>query len=121
MALQLLPFWAERPAVYFAQVEAQFVLVGISDERTKFHHIIYQLDHRYVAEVEDIITPPSQQDPYTKLRTELLNRLSPPPPQRAARSPAPHEPRPRRTGLPPALHLDQPATPERSNDPRRPA
>jgi hypothetical protein len=52
-------------------------LAGISNERTKFRHIISQLDHRYTAEVEDIITSPPQQDPYTKLRTKLLNRLSP--------------------------------------------
>jgi hypothetical protein len=77
MAVQLLPFWAERPAVWFTQVEAQFVLGGISNESTKFHHIISQLDHRYAAEVEDIITSPPQQDPYTKLRIGLLGRLSP--------------------------------------------
>jgi hypothetical protein len=38
--------------------------------------VISQLDHRYAAEVEDVITSPPQQDPYTKLRTELLKRLS---------------------------------------------
>jgi hypothetical protein len=38
--------------------------------------ISYQLDQRYAAEVEDIITSPPQQDPYSKLRTELLKRLS---------------------------------------------
>jgi hypothetical protein len=51
-------------------------LAGISNERTKFNYIISQLDHRYAAEVEDIVTSPPQQDPYTKLRTELLSRLS---------------------------------------------
>jgi hypothetical protein len=45
--------------------------------RTKFHHIISQLEHRYAAEVEDIIISQHQQEPYTKLRIELLNRLSP--------------------------------------------
>jgi hypothetical protein len=70
VALWLPPFWAERPAVWFAQVEAQFVLADIRDKRTKFHHIISKLDHRYLAEVEDIITSPPQQDPYTKLRTD---------------------------------------------------
>jgi hypothetical protein len=75
VAVRLPPFWAERPDVWFAQVEAQFVLDGIGDERTKFHHIISQLDHRYAAEVEDIIISRPQQDPNTKLRTELLNRL----------------------------------------------
>jgi hypothetical protein len=62
---------------WFTQVEAQFVLAGIGNERTKFHHIISQLDIRYTAEVEDVIISPPQQYPYTNLRTELLDRLSP--------------------------------------------
>jgi hypothetical protein len=41
-------FWAE----WFAQAGAQFSLAGISNERTKFYHIISQLDHRYAAEVD---------------------------------------------------------------------
>jgi hypothetical protein len=77
VAVRLPPFWPEQPDVWFAQAEAQFSLAGITNERTKFHHIIAQLDHRYAAEVRDIITSPPQQDPYTQLRTELLNRLSP--------------------------------------------
>jgi hypothetical protein len=70
------PFWADQPDVWFAQAEAQFSLAGITTEQTKFHHVISQLDHRYAAEVRDIISPP-QQDPYTSLRTALLDRLSP--------------------------------------------
>jgi hypothetical protein len=52
-------------------------LADISDERMRFDNIISQLNHRYAPEVEDIITSPPQQDPYTKLRTELLIQLSP--------------------------------------------
>jgi hypothetical protein len=77
VAVRLPPFWAKQPDVWFAQAEAQFSLAGITSERTKFHHVISQLDHRYAAEVRDIITSPPQQEPYTKLRTELLDRLSP--------------------------------------------
>jgi hypothetical protein len=36
-----------------------------------------QLDHRYAAEVEDIITPPPKRDPYTIMKAELVTRLSP--------------------------------------------
>jgi hypothetical protein len=75
VAVRLPPFWAERPAVWFAQAEAQFSLAGISSERTKFYYVISQLDQRYAAEVEDFTSPP-QQNPYSKLRTELLKRLS---------------------------------------------
>jgi hypothetical protein len=83
VAVRLAPFWAERPALWFTQAEAQFSLAGISNERTKFYHIISQLDHKYAAEVEDIITSPPQHEPYTTLKTELLNRLSPTREQRA--------------------------------------
>jgi hypothetical protein len=76
VAVRLPSFWAEQPDVWFAQAEAQFSLVGITNEWTKFHHVISQLDHRYAAEVRDIITSPPQQEPYTMLRTELLDRLS---------------------------------------------
>jgi hypothetical protein len=83
VVVRLPPFWAERPTVWFTQAEAQFSFAGISNERTKFYHIISQLDHRYAAEVEDIITSPPHQNPYTALKTELLNRLSPAREQRA--------------------------------------
>jgi hypothetical protein len=52
VAVRLPPFWTDRPAVWFAQAEAQFSLAGISSERTKFHYVISQLDQRYAAEVE---------------------------------------------------------------------
>ncbi|PNF14234.1 hypothetical protein B7P43_G12202 [Cryptotermes secundus] len=64
IAVRLPPFWAERPAVWFAQAEAQFTLAGISSEQTKFCYVISQLDQ------------------YTLLRTELVRRLSPSPEQR---------------------------------------
>jgi hypothetical protein len=77
VAVRLPPFWAKQPAVWFTQAEAQFFLVGINCERTKFCYVISQLDHRFASEVEDIITSPPEQEPYTTLRTELVSRLSP--------------------------------------------
>jgi hypothetical protein len=77
VAVRLPPFWAERPAVWFAQAEAQFTLAGISTDKTKFYYVISQLDQRYAVEVEDIITSPPERAPYTKLKTELVRRLSP--------------------------------------------
>jgi hypothetical protein len=71
------PFWPERPAVWFAQAEAQFTLAGISSEKLKFCHVISQLDHRYATVVEDIITSPPTSEPYTVLKAELVRRLSP--------------------------------------------
>jgi hypothetical protein len=75
-AVRLPPFWPKRPALWFAQTEAQFELAGITSERTKYSHVISQLDHRYAAEVADIITSPPERDQYTTLKAELVRRLS---------------------------------------------
>jgi hypothetical protein len=76
VAVRLPQFWPERPTLWFAQAEAQFELAGITSERTKYSHVISHLDHRYAAEVEDIITSPPERDQYTTLKTELVTRLS---------------------------------------------
>ncbi|KFD46718.1 hypothetical protein D918_09389 [Trichuris suis] len=58
---KLPPFWPDRPALWFAQVEAQFTLAGITQDATKFAYVVSQLESRYAAEVEDIIVnlPPN--------------------------------------------------------------
>jgi hypothetical protein len=76
VVVRLPPFWPDRPAVWFAQAEAQFELAAITNERTKFNYVISQLDHRHAAEVEDIITSPPEREPYTTLKAELVQRLS---------------------------------------------
>jgi hypothetical protein len=54
------PFRTEQLAVWFTQAEVQFTLAGISSEKTKFYYVISQLNHRYAAEVEDIISCPPE-------------------------------------------------------------
>jgi hypothetical protein len=74
--VRLPPFWPDRPGLWFAQAEAQFNLAAISDEKAKFNYVISQLEFRHAAEVEDIITSPPADEPYTTLKTELVRRLS---------------------------------------------
>jgi hypothetical protein len=76
VAVRLPPFWPDRPALWFSQAEAQFELAAVTSERTKFNHIISQLDHRHAAEVEDVITSPPEREPYKRLKSELVRRLS---------------------------------------------
>ncbi|CAK1588919.1 unnamed protein product [Parnassius mnemosyne] len=70
------PFWPEEPAVWFAQLEGNFLLSGIKDDATKFYYITSTLEQRYAAEVKDIIVSPPDKDKYEKLKTELIKRLS---------------------------------------------
>lgn len=76
VGVRIPPFWAEKPAVWFAQVEGNFILSGIKDEDTKYYYVMSQLDQRYAAEVEDLIVNPPDRDKYLKLKTELIKRLS---------------------------------------------
>ena len=72
--MRLPHFWPDRPGLWFAQAEAQSALASVTSEKTKFNHVISQLEYRHAAEVEDIITPPAD-EPYTTLKTELVRRL----------------------------------------------
>lgn len=76
VGIKLPPFWAEEPGVWFAQVEGQFTITGITADSTKFYHVIAQLDHQYAREVKDIITNPPAENKYAKLKSELIKRLS---------------------------------------------
>jgi hypothetical protein len=120
--------------VWFAQAEAQFTLACISSEKTKFYYVISQLDHWYAVEVEDIITSPSEQDPYITLKTELVTCLSPSREQCICQfltlemgyqavpvSQTPQEPRPRHTRRLPPQHLVQLATPQHKGHSHQPA
>ncbi|KAL4123292.1 hypothetical protein QTP88_015490 [Uroleucon formosanum] len=55
VAIKLSPFWAERPSLWFSQVDSQFAISGITSEETKFNYVVAQLDTRYAAK-----TAPSQ-------------------------------------------------------------
>lgn len=70
------PFWAEEPAVWFSQLEGNFILSGIKDDDTKFYYVTSTLEHRYAAEVKDIIVSPPKTGKYERLKSELIKRLS---------------------------------------------
>lgn len=76
VAVKLPPFWADKPAVWFAQAEAQFKIAGITSDDTRFNYIVGNLDQRLAGEIEDIMTKPPDQNKYEKIKEELIRRLS---------------------------------------------
>ena len=68
----VLPFWPKKPAVWFAQFEGQFALSNITLDTTKFHYVILQLDNKYAAEVEDVITNPPPTGHYDRIKPHTL-------------------------------------------------
>lgn len=76
VGVRIPPFWPEEAALWFAQMEGQFVLSGITADSTKFYYVISQLENKYAIEVKDIINSPPSVNKYEKLKTELIRRLS---------------------------------------------
>lgn len=70
------PFYPEKPALWFAQLESQFFLANITTDATRYHYAISQLDPVYASEVEDIISAPAGPNKYERLKAELIKRLS---------------------------------------------
>ncbi|KAL0811246.1 hypothetical protein ABMA28_009672 [Loxostege sticticalis] len=76
VGVRVAPFWPDKPAIWFAQLEGQFAISNITADTTKFYYVISQLDNQYAAEVEDIIISPPSSNKYEKLKSELIKRLS---------------------------------------------
>ncbi|XP_059047974.1 uncharacterized protein LOC131843363 [Achroia grisella] len=76
VGLKPTPFWPDRPALWFAHLEGQFLLARINCDSTKFYHVCGQLDRQHIIEVEDIIENPPKENMYATLKAELIRRLS---------------------------------------------
>lgn len=76
VAVKLPTFWADKPVIWFAQVEAQFQIANIVGDTTKYNYVVGHLDQRMAGEVEDLITNPPAERKYDKLKDALIQRLS---------------------------------------------
>lgn len=76
VSMRIPPFWPEEPELWFAQLENQFLLNGISQDNTKYAHVVAQLDTKFAREVKDIITNPPTADKYGTIKNNLIQRLS---------------------------------------------
>ncbi|KAH7954619.1 hypothetical protein HPB49_020239 [Dermacentor silvarum] len=59
------PTRTSSPEVWFAQVEAQFSLARITQDRTRYDNVVAHLDSRYAAELRDVHASPPADDCYT--------------------------------------------------------
>lgn len=76
VAVKVPPFWPHDPELWFAQLEGQFLVNGITSDNTKYGYVIGSLEARYAAEVKDVIINPPGVGKYAKVKTELIARLS---------------------------------------------
>lgn len=81
---KLPPFWCERPASWFAHIEAQFALSAISRDETKYNYVVAQIDSNLSREVEDlVVNPPPEGNRYDWIKAEMIQRFTASEAQRA--------------------------------------
>ncbi|QQP51427.1 Uncharacterized protein FKW44_012789 [Caligus rogercresseyi] len=78
VALKLPTFWPSKPALWFSQIEAQFMLKRITQDVTKHVHLITSLSDDVTTRVSDILISPPETGRYEALKKRLLqtNTLS---------------------------------------------
>lgn len=68
------PFWTPDPELWFARVESQFHMAGITQESTKFHAVLACLDFPILQGVADVVRGPPPGKEYSTLKSRLLNK-----------------------------------------------
>jgi len=76
VSTKLPSFWEDSPAAWFAAAEAEFDVSNVIRERTRYSYLISALPKDVLKKVMDVVSTPSQDQPYTYLKTQLLERLT---------------------------------------------
>ncbi|XP_071581987.1 uncharacterized protein [Temnothorax nylanderi] len=76
VAVRVPPFWGDEPELWFAQLEGQFTLSGITQDTTKYSYALSQLDSRQIKEIKDVVTQPPEADKYEAVKKALIQRMS---------------------------------------------
>lgn len=75
-SIKLPPFWVSRPEVWFSQIEAQFAIAGIVNDKTKYNYIISALPIEIISNVFDIVENPPADNLYQNIKSNIIGRLS---------------------------------------------
>lgn len=76
VGLKLPPFWDKHAVLWFASIEAQFVVSGITQDETKFYCVISALTSDILSYVSDIVLTPPATDKYQTLKSRLITEFS---------------------------------------------
>lgn len=76
VTVKLPPFWPRDPAVWFLQAESQFAIRGVTQEITKYHHLVASLDQDTACRVVAILQNPPAVDPYSALKKQLVKTFT---------------------------------------------
>jgi hypothetical protein len=75
VSVKIPPVWRKNIQVWFLQIEAQFSTAGITNENTKFHHVVGSLDTDVAELIADFLTRPATVTPFTDLKSRLIQEF----------------------------------------------
>ncbi|GFY02419.1 uncharacterized protein TNCV_3503001 [Trichonephila clavipes] len=74
VSVKILPFWEEKPEIWFFQVEVQFSIANIKQEKMKFNCLVAQLDTEFKDNIWYIIQS-EEKNKYSCAKNRLLSTL----------------------------------------------
>lgn len=76
IAVKAPPFWRANPALWFAQIESQFITSKITADATKFHCVVAAIESDVLAQASDIVLNPPEANMYGTLKDRLIEQFS---------------------------------------------
>ncbi|XP_070158995.1 uncharacterized protein [Polyergus mexicanus] len=76
IAVRIPPFWPEEPELWFAQLEGQFSLCGVTQDEAKYAYVLSKIEPRQAREIKDVITHPPAHHKYEAIKKALIQRLT---------------------------------------------
>lgn len=76
VSVQKIAFWPTNPTAWFRVIETQFTAARITEEVTKFNHVISMLDAGIIDKCMDILETIPTDKPYTEFRDQVIIRMS---------------------------------------------
>ncbi|XP_031619422.1 uncharacterized protein LOC116338365, partial [Contarinia nasturtii] len=69
-------FVKNEPDLFFIQMEAQFRNAGISNDNSKYNHVIAALEPQYLSMVSDLVRNPPTSDKYDSIKKRLIDEYT---------------------------------------------
>lgn len=76
VAVKIPPLWKNNIKLWFVQVESNFDLAKITNDVTKYNHLISSVDPQTLSAVSDILFAPPATDKYETLKKRLIAEFS---------------------------------------------
>jgi len=75
VAVRIPLFWPEESELWFAQLERQLAICGITEDEAKYAQVLSKIEPKQAREIKDIITHPSATKNYKAIK-RAIQRLT---------------------------------------------